>query len=135
MQISYIHGNNLSAASEPLNISVVQEGPTSLRVYWVLPEKSGHTIGYRIYYTGGSNGSVDVEDEFVDNYLLTGLVNAASYTVSIAAKSLHLPSERVQSRPIQLGVCHIHAKLLDYVAITPNMCNRHYRCNFNLLQS
>ena len=52
-----------------------------------------------IYYTGGSNGSVDVEDEFADNYLLTGLVNAASYTVSIAAASSLCPASEWRADP------------------------------------
>ena len=77
-------------ASAPTNLMAVQEGPTSIRVSWSPPTPLGDTTGYRIYYSGGSSGSVDVSD---DNYLLTGLQNGESYTISIVAISQHLPSE------------------------------------------
>ena len=74
----------------------VQEGLTSVRVSWSPPSPLGDTTGYRISYSGGSSGSVDVSDGSTDNYLLTGLVNGASYTISIVVTSLYLPSELVE---------------------------------------
>ena len=73
----------------------VQEGPTSIRVSWSPPTPLGDTTGYRIYYSGGSSGSEDVSDGSTDNYLLTGLQNGDTYTISIVATSRHLPSENV----------------------------------------
>ena len=73
----------------------VQEGLTSIRVSWSPPTPLGDTTGYRIYYSGGSSGSVDVSDGSTDNYLLTGLQNGESYTISIVATSQHLPSESI----------------------------------------
>ena len=73
----------------------VQEGPTSIRVSWSPPTPLGDTTGYRIYYSGGSSGSVNVSDGSTDNYLLTGLQNGESYTISIVATSQHLPSESI----------------------------------------
>ena len=73
----------------------VQEGPTSIRVSWSPPTSLGDTTGYRIYYSGGSSGSVDVSDGSTDNYLLTGLHNGGIYTISIVATSQHLPSESI----------------------------------------
>ena len=70
----------------------VQEGPTSIRVSWSPPTPLGDTTGYRIYYSGGSSGSVDVSDGSTDNYLLTGLLNEESYDISLVATSQHLPS-------------------------------------------
>ena len=73
----------------------VQEGLTSIQVSWNPPTSLGDTTGYRIYYSGGSSGSVNVSDGSTDNYLLTGLQNGETYTISIVATSQHLPSESV----------------------------------------
>ena len=82
-------------ASAPTNLMAVQEGPTSIRVSWSPPTPLGDTTGYRIYYRGGSSGSEDVSDGSTDNYLLTGLQNEESYTISIVATSQQLPSESI----------------------------------------
>ena len=55
----------------------------------------GDTTGYRIYYSGGSSGSVNVSDGSTNNSLLTGLQNGNSYNVSIVAISQHFFSESV----------------------------------------
>ena len=73
----------------------VQEGPTGIRVSWTPPTPLGDTTGYRIYYSGGSSGSVDVSSGSTDNHLLTGLQNGASYTISIVGTSEHFFSDRV----------------------------------------
>ena len=79
----------------------VQEGLTSVRVSWSPPTPLGDTTGYRISYSGGS---VDVSDSSTDNYLLTGLQNGASYSISIMGTSQHLPSEVVElDMSIDLG--------------------------------
>ena len=73
----------------------VQEDSTGIRVSWSPPRPVGDTTGYRIYFSGGSSGSVDVSGTFSDNHLLTGLQNGANYTILIVGTSHHLPSERV----------------------------------------
>ena len=80
----------------------VQEGPTSVRVSWTPPTPLGDTTGYRIYYSGGSSGSDDVSDGSTENYLLTGLQNGQSYTISIVATSQHLPNE-IAAEMVMLG--------------------------------
>ena len=82
-------------ASAPTSVMAVQEGLTSIRVSWSPPTPLGDTTGYRIYYSGGRSGSEDVSGGSTDNYLLTGLQNGESYTISIVATSQHLPSESV----------------------------------------
>ena len=67
----------------------VQEGLTSIRVSWSPPTPLGGTTGYRICYSGGSSGSEAVSGGSTDNYLLTGLLNGESYTISIVATSQH----------------------------------------------
>ena len=85
-------------ASAPSDLMVVQEGPTSVRLSWSPPTPLGDTTGYRISYSGGSSGSVDVSGGSTNNYsyLLTGLQNETSYTISIVGTSQHLSSERVE---------------------------------------
>ena len=85
----------IAAASVPTNLMAVQESPTGIRVSWTPPTPLGDTTGYRIYYSGGSNHSVDVSDGFTDNYLLTNLHNGATYTISIVAISEHFFSDSV----------------------------------------
>ena len=82
-------------ASAPTNLTAVPEGLTGIRVSWTPPTPLGDTTGYRIYYSGGSSGSVDISGGSTDNYLLTGLQNGANYTISIAGTSDLLPSDRV----------------------------------------
>ena len=93
---SVIHSTPYTAASAPANLTAVQEGPTGIRVSWTPPTPLGDTTGYRIYYSGGSSGSVDVSGGSTDNHLLTGLQNGASYTVSIVGTSEHFFSEEVE---------------------------------------
>ena len=80
----------------------VQDDLTSVQVTWSQPAPLGDTAGYRISYSGGSSGSVDVSNGFIDNYLLTGLENGASYTISIVGTSQHIASE-VVGADINLG--------------------------------
>ena len=82
----------------------VQEGPTSIRVSWSPPTPLGDTTGYRIYYSGGSSGSVNVSDGSTDNYLLTGFQNGESYDISIVATSQHFLSENV-TVDLGMSVC------------------------------
>ena len=74
----------------------VQEGPTSIRISWSPPSLQGDTSGYRVFYSGGSSGSVDVSGWYTDKHLLTGLLNGAMYSISIVGTSNHFPSEEVE---------------------------------------
>ena len=56
---------------------------------------SQDTNGYRIYYSNGNSGSVDVSGGATDNHLVAGLQNGASYTISIVGTSEHLFSDSV----------------------------------------
>ena len=94
-----------AAASAPTNLMAVQEGPTSIRVSWSSPTPLGDTNGYKIYYSDGNNSdSVDVSGGSTDNYLLTGLQNGDSYTISILATSEHFFSELSQALTFNLGM-------------------------------
>ena len=67
----------------------VQKGPTSIRVSWSPPTPLGDTTGYRIYYSGGSSGSVNTTST---EALLSQLPMGGSYNISLVATSQHLPS-------------------------------------------
>ena len=82
-------------ASAPTNLMAVQEGLTSIRVSWSPPTPLGDTTGYRIYYSGGSSGSVNVSGGSTNNQLLTGLLNGDSYTISVVGTSQHFFSDSV----------------------------------------
>ena len=92
-----------TVAENPVHLSAVQESPTSIYVSWVMLRPMKKVIGYRLFYRGGSNGSVDIDDVQVNDFVLTGLKNNASYVVSLVAKSMHLPSERLETDPMHLG--------------------------------
>ena len=84
-------------------MTAIQEGATIIRVIWFTTNSPRNVIGYRIYYRGPTNDSVDVDDPQANTHLLTGLKNNASYTIFIVSKSIHLPSERLESEPVNLG--------------------------------
>ena len=63
---------------------------------WSPPNPLGDTTGYRISYSGGSSGSVDVSGGSTSTRTLTDLENGANYTISIVGTSLRLPSEVVE---------------------------------------
>ena len=90
-------------ASAPTNLMAVQEGATSIRVSWSPPTPLGDTTGYRIYYSGGSSGSVNVSDGSTDNYLLTGLRNGYIYNISIVSVSQHFTSNAAIVLDITVG--------------------------------
>ena len=95
--------NRIIDAETPLYVLAVPLGPTSVHVIWGTVQPLKKTLGYRIYYRGSTRGSVDVDDPDVKNYILTGLRNNGTYTVSVAGKSRHLPSQRQESNPVLLG--------------------------------
>ena len=113
-------------ASAPTNLMAVQEGLTSIRVSWSPPTPLGDTTGYRIYYSGGSSGSVNVSDGSTDNYLLTGLQNGDIYTISIVTlattSSQLLPSDTVTVN-IGLGTCPMYI-ILAVVSMVTCTLNR-----------
>ena len=84
-------------ASAPTIIIAVQEGFSGVRVVWNPPNPLGNTTGYRIYYSGGSSGSVDVRSGFTSNHLVTGLQSGISYTITLVATSQYLPSEGIST--------------------------------------
>ena len=82
--------------SQPQEVAAFQESPTSVHVFWEVPEPIGQTTGYRIYYTSSSatsSGSVLVDDPLTNNEFVHSLMNGETYTFSVAGRSIHLESE------------------------------------------
>ena len=75
-------------------MTVVQDGPTSIRVSWT---PSSDATGYMIHYTSsrGDSGSEDVSGGHSDSHTLTGLVKEDTYTISIMATSHTLSSSPI----------------------------------------
>ena len=94
-------------ASAPTNLKAVQEDLTGIRVSWTPPTPLGDTTGYRIYYSGGSSGSVDVSGGSTDNYLLSHLESGTTYTIVIVGTSRHFFSEEVES-PSNITLSELH---------------------------
>ena len=89
---------SIPVASAPTNLMAVQKDLTSIRISWSPPTPLGYTTGYRIYYSDGNvSDIVDVSGGSTNNYLLTDLLTAATYTISIVGTFQHLPSERVET--------------------------------------
>ena len=105
-----------TAASAPTNLKAVQEGLTVIRVSWTPPTPLGDTTGYRIYYSGGSSGSVDVSGGSTHDYLLSGLINGNNYNISIVGTSKHLPSNLV-SYPNRIPLSELVLNFNTYVIV------------------
>ena len=82
-------------ASAPINVSVVQDGPTSVTVYW---SPSNYATGYIIHYNTSNDTTLTVciNDNSTDHYTLTDLEVAEAYTVLILATSIDLSSAAVE---------------------------------------
>ena len=93
---------NINVGTEPpVNVTAVQHSTTSILVKW---SPSIDATGYIIFYTGASGSdNVAVSDGSTDNYLLTGLVNGETYTISVMATSENIGSDRVVITDIGLG--------------------------------
>ena len=92
---------------EPDGVTAFTTDLTSARITWNTPSPPDDTIGYEVYYTGPTNGSVTV-DEFggeTDNVMLTGLVNGEAYYFFVAGKLAHFESERVAVKYGPLYLC------------------------------
>ena len=105
------HIPHITGPSAPTDLTAVQEGPTSIRVSWT---PSSDATGYRIDYTSsdGSSDSVTVSGGSTDNYLLTGLQNGKTYTISIVATSQHFPGDSVTADTMTgLGTYALYSEL------------------------
>ena len=118
----------LAVASAPTNLMAVQKGSTGIHVSWTPPTPLGDTTGYRIYYSGGSRGSVDVGGSTY-NHLLTGLQIGASYSISIVGTSKHFFSDHVEY-PNEITIRELlqwrstsACAMIKYFLLTKKACN------------
>ena len=96
--------SSLSGPPRPTDVTVVQDGPTSIKVTWTPPSPLDGITGYTISYTGGSSGIETVSGGSTNSYTLTGLTNGQTYTISIVAISPNRPySAPFEVRGITLG--------------------------------
>ena len=93
----------LLVAYAPSNLKFsIGNNYTSILLTWTPPSPLGDTTGYKISFTGGSSGSVNVSGGSTDNFTLTRLRSGEMYNISIVGTSEHFFSERVAFDPFIL---------------------------------
>ena len=104
-------GNMNLGTSPPTDVTAVQSGPTSIIVSW---SPSSDATGYRIDYDsiGGDSGSVMISSDSTDplTHTLMNLHNGDTYTISIVATSLILPSDSVPA-DMTVGLCESYVPI------------------------
>ena len=85
----------------------VQLSITAVQVSWSAPASGATVTGYVIYSvtTGGSEQSVTVGAAATE-YILTGLMNGRTYSISIVALSAQLPS--ILSGPVAVTLSEFY---------------------------
>ena len=107
--------------SKPDDIAAFTVDLTSALVTWDPPFPPNQTVGYQVYYTGPTNGSVtaDVFGAQTGSTTATGLLNGGVYSFSVAGKSAHFESENVASQYGSIYLCkhlkHTRAKISLYI--------------------
>ncbi|CAI8052760.1 Receptor-type tyrosine-protein phosphatase alpha [Geodia barretti] len=86
-------GQNIEVASAPTNLMLIQTDATTIRVTWTPPSPLGNTIGYTVFYSStGSNEAPVVREASTNEVELMNLAEGGSYSISLVARSQHLPS-------------------------------------------
>ena len=94
-----------AAADHPTGLTAEQvlREPGSFRVSWTPPASLANLTGYRIYYSGaGDSGSMDVGASATE-VTIDNRTAGVTYTITMVALSLHLPSPVVGPVTITLG--------------------------------
>ena len=93
--------------SPPTNLSAVRLGPTTIQVSWIAPATRTTVMGYRIYYTEGTNQDVNSVNAGASatNHTITipQPQSSLSYSFTIVALSTHLPSTVVGPAQVTVG--------------------------------
>ena len=93
--------NQILGPEAPTGVTAFQNGPTSITVTWTPPSPLDGITGYRISFTGGND--VDIDGGSTNSYILTGLTNGQTYTISIVATTNNLASDTVTAMAVGLG--------------------------------
>ena len=103
-----------TVALTPDNLSLRQNGETTIIISWTTPTPLGDTTEYRVYYNNdGVTNNITVNASTSTMLSLTSLVPGRQYNISIIGLSEHLPSEPVNSS-IYLGK-HIRQFYLYFI--------------------
>ena len=72
---------------------LIQTDATTIRVTWTPPSPLGSTTGYTVFYSSAeSNEALDVREASTSEVELMNLAEGGSYSISLVARSQHLPS-------------------------------------------
>ena len=104
----YLHftGDLFPAPSSPSGVTVSQNVVDSVQVSWTPPSGEPAVTGYIIYYQqqdGGHTGSV-VAGATATLATITGLIQGATYTITMMATSSMLPSTVTGAVTIAIGI-------------------------------
>ena len=102
LTISVVCHPSVASAPTDLGVFTIGNNYTSILLTWTPPSPLGDTTGYRISFTGGSSGSVNVSGGSTDNFTLTRLRSGEMYNISIVGTSEHFFSEGVAWDPVIL---------------------------------
>ena len=91
---------SIPVANDPIDLMVRQTGPTSIRVAWTPPSSLGATTGYTVFYSP-NGGTLEISGGGSSDVELPSLTEGEEYTVTLVARSQHLPS-RALSQTLQL---------------------------------
>ena len=91
-----IHYIAHAVASAPDNLSLKQDGETTVIVSWTVPTPPGDTTGYRVYYITDNMNEIIV-DTNSSTITLTSLEPLNEYEISVVGLSEHFSSEPITS--------------------------------------
>ena len=91
-------------SAEPPCLSIRQIGPTSIQAEWTPSIYLTDDDGFQLSYTGGSSGSVHIENHNTNSHIFTGLKNEANYTMTIyTTNEYNIPSRETVSNLLHMG--------------------------------
>ena len=101
----YAFSHHHPAPSSPSDVSVSQNGLSSLLVTWT-PSQGPDVTGYTVYYQqqdGGDNSSVEAGQNDT-SITIPGLIVGATYSISIVTNSSTLPSTVTTGPSATIGI-------------------------------
>ena len=98
------------ASDPPSGLTVSQKGLDSALVSWTAPSGGATVTGYTIYYQpeGGERSSV-IAGASDTSVTISGLIEGATYSITIVATSNTLPSTVTDPQTITIGTHYVHS--------------------------
>ena len=93
----------------PSGLTASQNGLDSTLVSWTAPSRGAAVTGYTIYYQqeGGERSSASARAS-ATSATISGLIEGATYSITIVATSNTLPSTVTSPQTITIGTHYVH---------------------------